>query len=93
MPKNETPPPPLSISEVECSVILAFVDAMERQRINGQIMAWRITRGDHWFAEVLTVEQRPFIGGGDTFDQARLDLSTKMIAAALDGWRPGAGTA
>lgn len=81
-----------TLSDDEAGVLLAFVDVMERQRLDGKISAWRITRGEHWFAEVLTLEQRPFIGGGDTFDAARLDLSTKMIAAALDGW-PGAGTA
>lgn len=81
-----------TLSDAEAAVLLAFADVMERQRMDNKLRAWRVTRGEHWFAEVLTMEGNPFVGGGDTFDQARLDLSTKMIAAALDGW-PGAGTA
>lgn len=80
------------LSAEDASLLLAFAELMECRRKQNKISAWRVTRGDHWFAEVLTVEQRPFVGGGDTFDEARIDLSNKMIAAALDGW-PGAGTA
>jgi hypothetical protein len=72
--------------EAEASILLAFMDVMDENRIAGDLLGWRITRDQKGCVlELMTIEGHHFEARDHTFDEARKRLSAEMISVALEG--------
>lgn len=77
----------MMFDEAEATAIATFLELMERQRLAGQLIGWRLTRDDGGCKlEVMMFPQRSQIRCvAPTFSDALMGLSDAMISAAMQG--------